>query len=40
MYGAWAEMFGTTWAIQNCTENAKFMGSGPTSHDMTHWVVT
>ena len=30
------EMFGTASAVQNCTKNAKFMGSGLASHDLTH----
>ena len=38
--GLKVEMFGTEWIVQNCTENAKFIGSGLASHDLTHWVVT
>ena len=38
--GSEVKMFGTAWVVKNYTENAKFIGSGLASHDLTHWVVT
>ena len=38
--GLEAKMLGIAWAVQNCTENAKFLGSRLASHDLTHWVLT
>ena len=34
--GLKVEMFETEWTVQNFTENAKFMGSGVGSHELTH----
>ena len=34
--GLKVEMFGTEWTVQNYTKNAKFMGFGLASHDLTH----